>query len=192
MEPVLVIRRKPIEAGQLRALRSRTSLLLLAGVSVGSTAFIISMTVTALAAESIVGDPTWSGVPVAAAVLGAAGGTPVLSAVMVRWGRRRGLIGAYALAALGGLVACLATTVASLVLLIAGVFMVGVGNSANALTRYVAADLQTPDRRATMMGGSSGPAPLVPWPVPTCSRSRTGSVPLSGFRRWPVRIWPAS
>ena len=71
---------------------------------------------------------------------------------MVRWGRRRGLIGAYALAAVGGLVACLATSVASLPLLIVGVFMVGVGNSANALTRYVAADLQTPDRRATMIG----------------------------------------
>ena len=133
-------------------MRARVSLLLLLGVSLGSTALIISMTVTALVAESIMGDPTWSGVPVAALVLGTAAGTSLLSVAMTRWGRRGGLVLFYAIAAAGGLVACAATVAASLPLLISGVFVVGVGNSANALTRYVAADLSTLERRATAVG----------------------------------------
>lgn len=133
-------------------LQLRTALLLLTGVSIGSTALIISMTVTALVAESITGDAIWSGVPVAASVLGTAAGTSLLSMAMVRWGRRSALAVFYITAAAGGFLACLATIMASLELLIAGVFVVGVGNSANALTRYVAADLQTPERRATTVG----------------------------------------
>ena len=110
------------------------------------------MTVTALVAEGITGDATWSGVPVAASILGTAAGTSLLSMAMVRWGRRSALAVFYITAAAGGFLACLATIVASLELLISGVFIVGVGNSANALTRYVAADLQTPERRATTVG----------------------------------------
>jgi MFS family permease len=141
-----------IDTVHLDRLRFRSSLLLLAGVSVGSTAFIISMTVTALVAQRITGDPAWTGVPVAATILGTACGTWLLSVSMSRWGRRRGLIASYATAAVGGLIACVATFIASFSLLITGVFVLGVGNSANALTRYVAADLQPPPRRATMIG----------------------------------------
>ncbi|MEE2636549.1 MAG: MFS transporter [Acidobacteriota bacterium] len=136
----------------IERVRARVSLLLLLGVSLGSTGLIISMTVTALVAESIMGDPIWSGVPVAALVLGTAVGTSLLSVAMTRWGRRRGLILFYAIAAAGGLVACAATVVASLPFLISSVFVVGVGNSANALTRYVAADLSTLERRAAAVG----------------------------------------
>ena len=140
------------DSPRLDRFQLRTSLLLLTGVSIGSTALIISMTVTALVAESITGDATWSGVPVAASILGTAAGTSLLSMAMVRWGRRSALAGFYITAAAGGFLACLATIIASLELLIAGVFVVGVGNSANALTRYVAADLQPPERRATTVG----------------------------------------
>jgi len=123
------------DSPRLDGLQLRTSLLLLTGVSIGSTALIISMTVTALVAESITGDATWSGVPVAASILGTAAGTSLLSMAMVRWGRRSALAGFYITAAAGGFLACLATIIASLELLIAGVFVIGVGNSANALTR---------------------------------------------------------
>lgn len=141
-----------IDSRNVHTLRVRASVLLVAGVSIGSTAFIIAMTVTALAAASITGRPMWSGLPVAAGILGTATGTSLLSASMLRWGRRLSLIATYALASLGALVACLGIVAESMVLLVAGVFVIGIGNSANALTRYVAADLQAPDRRATMIG----------------------------------------
>ena len=71
---------------------------------------------------------------------------------MTRWGRRWSLIVCYLIGAIGALIAVAATVMASLPLLCAGLFVVGVGNSANALTRYVAADLRAPARRATMVG----------------------------------------
>ena len=141
-----------IDSDRLEGLRRRTSLVLLSGVSVGTTAFIILMTVTALVAERISGSATWSGVPVAAAVLGTAAGTSLLSMAMTRWGRRSGLILFYSIGASGALLACSATLLASLPLLIVSLFVAGIGNSASALTRYVAADLQESDRRATMVG----------------------------------------
>ena len=143
---------EPIDKRSLDTLRLRSSLVLLGGVGIGSTALIVSMTVTALVAENITGDVTWSGVPVAALVLGTAVGTSLLAMAMPRWGRRSSLVAFYVTAGAGALIACTATVKASLPLLIVGVFIVGVGNSANALTRYVAADLQTPERRATMLG----------------------------------------
>lgn len=136
----------------LDVLRWRLSLLLLGGVSIGSTAFIISMTVTAIVAERITGTATWSGVPVAACVLGTAVGTSALSMVMTRWNRRQSLSVFYVIAGVGGLVAAAAPMLQSLPLLIVGVFVLGFGNSANALTRYIAADLHAPARRATMLG----------------------------------------
>jgi MFS family permease len=143
---------QPTDSDRLESLRRRISLLLLAGVSVGTTALIISMTVTTLAAEAISGSAGWSGVPVATSVLGTAAGTSLLSMAMTRWGRREGLLLFYTLGASGALIACVATVLASLPLLIGSLFVVGLGNSANALTRYVAADLQAPHRRATMVG----------------------------------------
>ena len=62
---------------RLAGLRRRSSRLLLGGVSIATTAFIGSMTVTALVAEQITGDAAWSGVPVAASVLGTAAGRSV-------------------------------------------------------------------------------------------------------------------
>ena len=133
-------------------LRLRASLVLLGGAGMGSTALIVSVTVTALVAENIAGDVTWSGVPVAALVLGTAVGTSLLAIAMTRWGCRSSLATFYVAAGLGAFLACTATGMASLPLLIAGAFVVGLGNSANALTRYVAADLQSPERRATTLG----------------------------------------
>ena len=144
--------REPLESQSLDTLRLRCSMLLLGGVSIGSTALIISMTVTALVAENVTGDATWSGVPVAVLVLGTAVGTWLLSMAMTRWGPRSSLAAFYVTAGGGAFIAFTATAMASLPLLIVGVFVVGVGNSANALTRYVAANLQTPERRATMLG----------------------------------------
>ncbi len=140
------------ESRSLDRLRLRSSLVLLGGTGIGSTALIVSVAVTTLVAESIAGDVTWSGVPVAASILGTALGTSLLAIAMTRWGRRLSLASFYVVAGMGAFLACTATVMVSLPLLIAGALVVGLGNSANALTRYVAADLQSPERRATALG----------------------------------------
>ena len=129
----------------------------------GSTALIVSVTVTTLVAENMTGDVTWSGVPVAAAVLGTAVGTSLLAIAMTRWGRRASLATCYVAASMGAFLACTAAVMVSLPLLITGALIVGLGNSANALTRYVAADLQRPARP------SRRSAPY-PWVGPLYSR----------------------
>jgi MFS family permease len=121
-------------------------------VALGSTGHIAAATVSTIAARHIAGSTEWSGAPGAAVVLGAAAGALVLSQVMVRSGRRVGLAAGYAIGVLGALVATLAVVWASLLLLLVGTLLIGFGNASNQLSRYVAADLFSAERRASALG----------------------------------------
>ena len=68
---------------------------LFASVGLASTGYIASITVTPLVAEDMLGTAAWSGVPVAAGIVGTAAGTALLSWLMARRGRRFGLITGY-------------------------------------------------------------------------------------------------
>ena len=106
------------ETRSLEGLRLRAGLVLLSGAGMGSTALIVSVIVTTLVAENITGDVTWSGVPVAAAVLGTAIGTSLLAIAMTRWGRRVSLATCYVAASMGAFLACTAAVMGSFPLLI--------------------------------------------------------------------------
>jgi MFS family permease len=137
---------------ELARLRRRTLWSLVAGVALGSTGHIAAITVATIVAQSITGDTTWSGAPGATVVLGAALGAIVLAQIMIRWGRRPGLAFGYGTGMVGGVIATLAVIGASLPILLIGTFLIGFGNSSNQLSRYVAADLYPPARRATALG----------------------------------------
>jgi MFS family permease len=141
-----------LPASELARLRQRSLWSLVAGVALGSTGHIAAVTVATLVAEDIAGSTAWSGAPGATVVLGAALGAVTLSRLMVRWGRRAGLAAGYAVGVLGALVATAAIVVVSLPLLLLGTVLIGFGNSSNQLSRYVAADLYPPDRRASALG----------------------------------------
>jgi MFS family permease len=136
----------------LERLRQRTRWSLVAGVALGSTGHIAASTVSSIAAQHIAGGTAWSGVPGAAVVLGAATGAVGLSQLMVRRGRRTGLAVGYSIGVAGALVATLAVVASSLALLLVGTVLIGFGNASNQLSRYVAADLFAPDRRASAIG----------------------------------------
>ena len=138
--------------GTLTRLRRRTLWSLVAGVALGSTGHIAAVTVATLVAKDIAGTTAWSGAPGATVVLGAAVGAVVLSQIMVRRGRRTGLAAGYAIGVLGAIVATISVVAASLPLLLLGTLIIGFGNSSNQLSRYVAADLFPPDRRASAIG----------------------------------------
>ena len=137
---------------ELERLRRRTVWALVAGVALGSTGHIAAATVATIAAKQMAGSSAWSGAPGAAVVLGAAAGAVSLSAIMVRRGRRFGLVAGYTLGVAGALVATAAIIVASLPLLLVGTFLIGFGNASNQLSRYTAADLVSPDRHASAIG----------------------------------------
>jgi MFS family permease len=144
---------RPTNPSELERLRRRTVATLVAGVALGSTGHIAAVTVATIVAAHIEGETTpLSGAPSTTVILGSAAGAVGLSWLMVRRGRRFGLAAGYTISVLGALVATAAVIVLSLPLLLIGTVLIGVGNSANQLSRYVAADLAPPDRRASAIG----------------------------------------
>jgi len=144
---------RPTQPAELERLRRRTVATLVAGVALGSTGHIAAVTVATIVAEHISGGITaWSGVPGATVVLGAAAGAVALSWIMVRRGRRFGLTAGYVISVVGALIATVAIVVSSLLLFLIGTVLIGFGNASNQLSRYTAADLVTPDRRASAIG----------------------------------------
>ncbi len=121
-------------------------------MALGSIGHIAASTVSTIAAQRIAGSTAWSGAPGAAVVLGAAIGAVVLSQLMVRSGRRVGLATGYGIGVVGAFVATLAVVASSLPMLLVGTVLIGFGNASNQLSRYVAADLYPPERRASALG----------------------------------------
>jgi MFS family permease len=141
-----------LPASVLARLRRRSHWSLVAGVALGSTGHIAASTVSTIAAQQIAGSTAWSGAPGAAAVLGAALGAVLLSQLMVRSGRRTGLATGYAIGVSGAVVATVGVAAGSMVMLLGGTVLIGFGNASNQLSRYVAADLYPPERRASALG----------------------------------------
>jgi MFS family permease len=143
---------RPTHPAELERLRRRIVWTLVAGVALGSTGHIAAVTVATIVAAHIAGGTTaWSGAPSATVVLGAAAGSIVLSWVMVRRGRRFGLAAGYVVSVLGALVATAAIVTSSIPVLLVGTVLIGFGNASNQLSRYTAADLVAPDRRASAL-----------------------------------------
>jgi MFS family permease len=71
---------------------------------------------------------------------------------MARRGRRIGLSLGYTIGVGGALVATGAVVAGLFPLLLLGTFLIGFGNSSNQLSRYTAADLVPPERRASAIG----------------------------------------
>jgi len=132
--------------------RTRSISALFAGVGLSATGFIALITVTPLAAEDLLGDARWSGLPSSLAIIGTAFGTSWLAAVMVRHGRRRGLILGYCTAAIAAVLAALGVGLSIFPLLLVSIFTLGAGYAASRLSRYAAADLYEPEHHARAIG----------------------------------------
>jgi MFS family permease len=170
--------RSSLVGPELEAARDRSKRTLVAGVALGSIGHIAAVSVAAIAAEDLLGEATWAGLPGAMVVLGAASGTVALSAIMVRRGRRDGLTAGYVLGVLGGLLAALAVIGRDLPMLLLGALLIGFGNSSNQLSRYAAGDLVPVERRAWAIG-------IVVWAATVGAIVGPALVPVAeGLARW--------
>jgi len=136
----------------LARLRSRTVRSLVLGVALGSTGHLAAITVATVVAEELSGSSQLAGTPAAAVVLGAAIGAASLAWAMSIRGRRFGLALGYLVGVFGALVAIGGIIAGQLIVLLAGSLLIGFGNSSNQLSRYAAADMYGPDRRASAIG----------------------------------------
>jgi MFS family permease len=154
--PRAVARAAAITAGktpeELARLLRRMVWTLFAISALGSTGYIAAITVGTLVAAEIRGDATLGGVPTAAATIGTAMAAGFLSGLMLRVGRRPGLIAGLLVGVVGAMVAVAAVVASSIELLLAGSLLTGFANGVGNLGRYVAADLVPPLRRASAIG----------------------------------------
>jgi len=141
-----------IDPVRLPALRRRIVWTLFAVSALGSTGYIAAITAGTLAAANMSGGASFGGLPTATSTLGTAVAASLLAFIMLRVGRRRGLLLGIVAGTLGGAVALTGVLLASLPLLLAGSALAGSANGAAQLGRYVAADLFPPERRARTIG----------------------------------------
>lgn len=133
-------------------LRRRMAWTLFAISALGSTGYIAAITVGTLVAAEIHGDATLGGVPTAAATIGTAAAATLISGLMLRVGRRAGLLGGLTVGFIGALAAVGAVLAGSILLLLVASALTGFANGVANLGRYVAADLVAPERRASAIG----------------------------------------
>ena len=150
--------------------RARSMGALFAGVALLNTATVGLSTAATLIVAAGSG-PGWSGLPSVANVLGTAAGAFGAGVLLPGHGRRRVLAVGYCVAAAGAVVAFAGALTTSVVPLLLGMLLVGIGNGGAQLSRYLAADLYPEERRgralsnvvwAGTVGALAGPALMAP------------------------------
>ncbi len=137
-----------IAADDLRELHHRTLNALRWAQVPGQAAVASSVAVVTLLASDLLGNDRLAGLASAAFTMGAAITSVPLSAHMRRHGRRPGLVAALLVGSLGSVVAGAGGQLRWFPLFVGGLAVFGAGQAATLQSRYVGADLATPDQRA--------------------------------------------
>lgn len=150
--------------------RARSTGVLFAGVALLNTATVGLGTAATLIVAAGSG-AVWSGLPSVANVLGTAAGALAAGTLLPVHGSRRVLGAGYGVSAAGALLAFAGALATSVVALLFGILLVGLGNGGAQLSRYLAADLYPPERRGRALstvvwggtiGALAGPALMAP------------------------------
>ncbi|WP_228386458.1 MFS transporter [Ornithinicoccus halotolerans] len=173
-EPVTAAAAAPSAPVAVDRLQARTVRTLMASQVLGGIGVASGIAVAAIVAAEVSGRDGLSGLANTTQVLGAALITIPVAALMAARGRRAGLVLAYALGALGAVLAILAMGVSSFALLLLGTALFGAATTANNQARYAAADLAASHRKgrdlslvvwATTVGSVVGPNLIGPGKV---------------------------
>ncbi|MCO1595979.1 MFS transporter [Micromonospora sp. RHAY321] len=132
------------------SIQRRTLRLLFTTQIIGGIGVTIGIAVGALLAARIAGTAV-AGLAQSAGVVGAALLAVPVTRIMARHGRRPGLVVAYAVGAVGGVLVVLAAATRSVPLLFLGMLFFGGGTAANLQARYTAVDLAEPARRGRQL-----------------------------------------
>jgi MFS family permease len=137
---------------EINEIQKRSLRVLIVGQIAGSAALSAAVTVGAFVIQDMLGQKTpWGGIASATVTIGTAFMAQMLSRLMLRHGRRRGLMLGYSLALIGGVIAGFGVEQQSLAIFLCGLFLFGNGQSANLLSRYAATDLAKAENRGAAM-----------------------------------------
>lgn len=142
----------PLAGDELERARRRSTRLLVAAAALGSIGHIAAVTVLPIAARESLGDTALAGASTTTVIIGSALGTTLLSWLMLRRGRRAGLVLGLTIAVVGALIATWSVLQDSFLLLMIGTLLFGFGGSSSQLSRYAAADMVPAPRRAWAIG----------------------------------------
>jgi MFS family permease len=140
-----------LSGAELERLRTRMRWVLFAVAALGSTGYIAAVTVGSLVAAELSGGAALGGLPTTMTTIGTASAASGLAIVMLRWGRRPGLLLGLAVGAVGGAIVLGSVVAGSILLLLLGSTLTGVASAAGNLGRYIAADMAPPERRGSSL-----------------------------------------
>lgn len=122
------------------------------GVVLATCGVFAAVTLAPIVAYDITGSAILAGLPIAALLAGAGLGASQVTALISRFGHQRAFAAVYLLGSAACVLAVVAVATGSFTLLILGVAGIGMGHAANQLARYAAAELQSEERRPTVIG----------------------------------------
>jgi MFS family permease len=138
----------PTTGLDVAAVQARTVRTLVGVQATGALGITIGIATASLLARDLSGSEELAGMAQTFQVLGAAAASWLLARLMGVRGRRVGLATGYLAAASGAMIAVVAGTVGSMVLLLAGMVLLGSATAANSAARYAATDLAVERHRA--------------------------------------------
>jgi len=141
-----------IRPEELARLRRRMRWVLFLVAALGSTGYISAVTVGTLVEAQFSGGAALGGLPTTLTTIGTATAASLLALLMLRAGRRPGMLAGLGVGVLGGTVVFASVLSESIPLLLLGSAFTGFANAAGNLGRYIAADMAPPARRASAIG----------------------------------------
>ena len=146
--------------------------------SLASAGFIAAATINSILGAKLGGSPSYAGVPSAVYLVGGAFAASAWGYLMDKIGRRNGIILGLLIGVLGNGLVLYAISVASLLLFLIGMVMMGICNAAVVLGRFAAAEVNPPEQRGAaisnvVLGGTFGAifGPLLVGPMSTYAHS---------------------
>jgi MFS family permease len=138
----------PPQTAGVEAAQRNTVRVLVVSQALGGLGTTVGIAVASVLAEEVSGSEALAGMVQTFQVLGAAAASYLLARIMGARGRRVGLAVGYLVGAAGAATCVVGGVVDSFALLLAGALLLGANSATNYQSRYAAADLAVPERRA--------------------------------------------
>lgn len=162
----------------LSKLARKITWVLFANQSLASAGFIAAATLNSIIGAKLGGSASYAGVPSAVYLLGAAFAASAWGYIMDRVGRRNGMVAGLLIGVMGNALVLFAIGIASFLLFLVGMVLMGITNAAVVLGRFAAAEVNPPEKRGAaisnvVLGGTFGAivGPLLVGPMGNFVRS---------------------